>query len=94
MENVVNNARKAFLVVEMDQRALNAAHPQFSGTFVEEAVVRDMQGYVIFLEAMSDINDRAIHWLQLKDEYLEKMTEPGFRGSPGIRTPDPRPSAE
>nr|BFE96427.1 hypothetical protein GCM10020185_69630 [Pseudomonas brassicacearum subsp. brassicacearum] len=44
MENVVNNARKAFLVVEMDQRALNAAHPQFSGTFVEEAVVRDMQG--------------------------------------------------
>ncbi|AOS42649.1 hypothetical protein A0U95_28980 [Pseudomonas brassicacearum] len=73
MENVVNNARKAFLVVEMDQRALNAAHPQFSGTFVEEAVVRDMQGYVMFLEAMSDINDRAIHWLQLKDEYLEKL---------------------
>nr|BFE96426.1 hypothetical protein GCM10020185_69620 [Pseudomonas brassicacearum subsp. brassicacearum] len=27
----------------------------------------------MFLEAMSDINDRAIHWLQLKDEYLEKL---------------------
>ncbi|WP_214512728.1 dermonecrotic toxin domain-containing protein [Pseudomonas brassicacearum] len=73
MENVVNNARKAFLMVEMDQRALNTAHPQFFGTFVEEDVARDMQRYVVFLEAMSDINDRAIHWLQLKDEYLEKL---------------------
>ncbi|WP_024619296.1 dermonecrotic toxin domain-containing protein [Pseudomonas kilonensis] len=73
MENVVNNARKAFLIVEMDQRALNTAHPQFFGTFVEEDVVRDMPGYVVFLEAMNDINDRAIHWLQLKDEYLEKL---------------------
>ncbi|WPN61200.1 hypothetical protein QMK47_16775 [Pseudomonas sp. P9_35] len=73
MENVVNNARKAFLMVEIDQRALNTAHPQFFGTFVEEDVVRDMPGYVVFLEAMNDINDRAIHWLQLKDEYLEKL---------------------
>ncbi|MCP1456450.1 dermonecrotic toxin domain-containing protein [Pseudomonas kilonensis] len=73
MENVVNNARKAFLMVEIDQRALNTAHPQFFGTFVEEDVARDMPGYVVFLEAMNDINDRAIHWLQLKDEYLEKL---------------------
>ena len=74
MENVVNNARKAFLVNETEYVAMNAAHPQFhQPSAVEEAVRQDFQGYVKFLDGISDINDRKIHWLELKDEYLNKL---------------------
>ncbi|MBV4552414.1 hypothetical protein HU742_014815 [Pseudomonas sp. SWRI102] len=73
MENVVNNARKAVLVIEAQMQALNAAHPGFSGELVVRVVMSDMDGYLTYLDGMSDINDRAIHWLELKDEYLEKL---------------------
>jgi hypothetical protein len=74
MENVVKNARKAFLVNEAEYVAINAAHPQFDQpSAVVEAVRQDFQGYVKFLDAISDINDRKVHWLELKDEYLNKL---------------------
>ncbi|MBO1539472.1 DUF6543 domain-containing protein [Pseudomonas sp. OA65] len=74
MENIVNNARKAFLVNQTEYVAINAGHPQFQEpSAVMEAVRQDFQGYVKFLDAISDNNDRQIHWLELKDEYLDKL---------------------
>lgn len=73
MENVINNARKAFLMVEMDGRALHRANPQFMGKHAERAAASDTKGYLAFLQATCEINDLAIHWLELKDKYLEEL---------------------
>ncbi|WP_420233213.1 dermonecrotic toxin domain-containing protein [Pseudomonas sp. ABY48] len=73
MENVINNARKAVLVVEMELQALITAHPEYVLKLARDALVRDIQGYVNYLDALSAINDRAIHWLELKDNYLERL---------------------
>jgi hypothetical protein len=73
MENVIKNARKAFVIVAMDETVLNATYPQFSGEQAVNAVVTDRKGYLRYLDAVSDINDRAMHWLELKDQYLDKL---------------------
>ncbi|MDO7898981.1 dermonecrotic toxin domain-containing protein [Pseudomonas citrulli] len=74
MENVVNGARKAFLVTVMEDDALNATHSHFHGEQgVIWAFLHDQEGYFRFLETKSDIHERSIHWLELKDEYLEKL---------------------
>jgi hypothetical protein len=74
MVNVVNNARKAVVVIETDRLALAAAHPQFlSERTVEGAIANDATGYLTYLDALSEINDRSIYWLELKDSYLEAL---------------------
>ncbi|WP_439124995.1 MAG: dermonecrotic toxin domain-containing protein [Pseudomonas rhizophila] len=75
MENVVNNARKAFLVVELDLLALDAANIQFikNGPALKEAVADNPAGYFAYLDAMSVINDRSIYWLELKDRHLDAL---------------------
>jgi len=75
MENVVNNARKAFLISEFDLTALDAAHSQFTedAEGLQAAVAANVQGYFKYLDALSDINDRSIHWLELRDRYLEAL---------------------
>jgi len=73
-ENLINNARKAALVTEMDYMAYKNAHPWFGAdNDAREVLAHRMQDYLSFLDTMSDINDRAIHWLELKDEYLERL---------------------
>ncbi|MCJ8202834.1 DUF6543 domain-containing protein [Pseudomonas sp. RGM2987] len=74
MENVVNNARKAFLITQKDHVATRQAHPQFHGDRdFREIVAYNLEPYRKYLDTMSDINDRAIHWLELKDDYLERL---------------------
>ncbi|CAH0146595.1 dermonecrotic toxin domain-containing protein [Pseudomonas brassicacearum] len=73
MENVINNARKSAAVIETDMDAIIAANPGFGLKPVEEVVTRDMEGYMRYLNVLCELNDRAIHWLELKDGYLEKL---------------------
>ncbi|MBD9463849.1 dermonecrotic toxin domain-containing protein [Pseudomonas sp. Pdm06] len=73
-ENVINNARKAVVVTEMDYIAAKNRDPRFRAeSDVREVLTHHMQDYIKFLDLMSDINDRAIYWLELKDEYLERL---------------------
>ncbi|WP_260961347.1 hypothetical protein [Pseudomonas citri] len=75
MENVVNNARKAFLINEFELTALDATYSQFtqSASALEATVASNIPAYFKYLDALSDINDRAIHWLELKDRYLDAL---------------------
>ncbi|AUM69736.1 dermonecrotic toxin domain-containing protein [Pseudomonas fluorescens] len=75
MVNVVRNARKAFLMVEFDLSVLMAAHSQFAGdvSLLDAAVANDLPGYFKYLDALSNINDRSIHWLELRDQHLEAL---------------------
>lgn len=74
LENVVNNARKAVIVTENQRTAIINAHPQFQGDVNQmEAVVTNLQDYLKYLDTLSDLNDQAIHWLELKDDFLERL---------------------
>ncbi|WP_210639131.1 DUF6543 domain-containing protein [Pseudomonas sp. Tri1] len=75
MENVVNNARKAFLVDELDLVALDTVNIQFmkDGPALKEAVANDVSGYFKFLDTLSGIHDRMIHWLELKERHLDTL---------------------
>ena len=75
MENVVNNARKAFLISEFDLTALDAAYSQFTHDYstLQANVAGNLPDYFNYLDALSDINDRSIHWLELRDRYLEAL---------------------
>ena len=75
MENVINNARKAFLVVELDLVALDAANIHFmkNGPALKEAVADNPVGYFAYLDAMSVINDRTIYWLELEERHLDAL---------------------
>lgn len=74
MENVINNARKAFLITEKERVALYRTHPQYGEHGdIREILARDFEAYMKFLDTKSDINDRATHWLELKDDYLERL---------------------
>jgi hypothetical protein len=74
LENVVSNARKAVIVTENQRTAIIEAHPQFQGDArMREAVITNTQAYLKFLDTMSDLNDQAIYWLELKDDFLERL---------------------
>ncbi|MCG6575897.1 hypothetical protein EGM97_14405 [Pseudomonas sp. AF32] len=75
MENVVNNARKAFLITEFDLTALDAAYGQFTQNYstLQTNVAGNLLDYFNYLDALSDINDRSIHWLELRDRYLDAL---------------------
>ena len=74
LENVVNNARKAFLVTQKDYVANNTAHPHFQGEDTLVAALTDhLESYLRFLDTMSEIHERAAHWLKLKDDYLDRL---------------------
>ncbi|UVL81829.1 hypothetical protein LOY35_16505 [Pseudomonas sp. B21-028] len=74
MENLINNARKAFLITEKERVALYRTHPQYGEHGdIREILARDFEAYMKFLDTKSDINDRATHWLELKDDYLERL---------------------
>ncbi|MCE0463225.1 dermonecrotic toxin domain-containing protein [Pseudomonas uvaldensis] len=75
MENVINNARKAFLITEFDMTALEAAYSRFTRDYstLQATVPGNLPDYFNYLDALSDINDRSIHWLELRDRYLEAL---------------------
>ncbi|AHL33722.1 hypothetical protein CD58_12825 [Pseudomonas brassicacearum] len=75
MENVVNNARKGFLINEFELTALDAAYGQFTQDFstLQANVAGNLLDYFDYLNALSDINDRSIYWLELRDRYLEAL---------------------
>jgi hypothetical protein len=74
MENIINNARKAFVVADMDYIAINTTYPQFQEkASAVGAFLRDPEAYFNFINAVSDINDRKIHWLELNDKLLDNL---------------------
>lgn len=82
MENIVNNARAAYLLTGWDLDALALEHLQFSaGPALEKAVTDDTLGYVTYLKQMNEINSRAIYWLDLKEHYLEALLDRDAAGA-------------
>ncbi|SFX02332.1 MULTISPECIES: dermonecrotic toxin domain-containing protein [unclassified Pseudomonas] len=83
MENVVNNARKGFLINEFELTALDAAYGQFTHDYstLQANVAGNLLDYFNYLDALSDINDRSIYWLELRDRYLEALLNQGAAGA-------------
>ncbi|BBP59000.1 DUF6543 domain-containing protein [Pseudomonas sp. St316] len=97
MENVVNNARKAFLITEFDLTALDAAYSQFTEnrSTLEANVASNVVDYFDYLDALSDINDRSIHWLELRDRYLDALLNVDAAGAQAFeRLTQDRPLGE
>ncbi|MET3455983.1 dermonecrotic toxin domain-containing protein [Pseudomonas kilonensis] len=73
LENVVRNARRASLITERDYTNIRATHPQYAEPNIEAAMTHDLPGYRRFLDTLTDVTDQWIHWLELKDDYLERL---------------------
>ncbi|WP_431081547.1 dermonecrotic toxin domain-containing protein [Pseudomonas thivervalensis] len=73
LEVVVRNARRASLITERDYTNIRASHPQYAEPNIEEAMTHDLPGYKRFLDTLTDVTDQWIHWLELKDDYLERL---------------------
>lgn len=82
LHDTVSNARKHVAIAELDREALYLAHPLYrqSGPAFNMAVVLEPQKYRQFASQLVDINARSIHWLELKDRYLEHMRGMGSTG--------------
>ena len=83
MENVIIAGRKSALVAEMDRDALYEKWAQFivRGPALRQAVAADRPGFNQFVKALVEINERAIHWLELKERYLEELYNLGEAGA-------------
>ncbi|MGA9705749.1 hypothetical protein [Pseudomonas sp.] len=83
MENTINNARKSVVFAGSDRDELYSAHPAFTlqGPALVLAVATDQMGYLNFVRALVEINERQIHWLELKDRYLEELFTLGEAGA-------------
>ena len=86
LDNVVNNARKGFLINEFELTALDAAYGQFTHDYstLQANVAGNLLDYFNYLDALSDINDRSIYWLELRDRYLEALLNQGAAGAPAL----------
>ncbi len=82
LENTVNNARKSVVVADMDRQALYAEYPDLSASYRQAlpAVLANPARYTQFLRAMSEINERQVHALELKDRYLLELYNLGDPG--------------
>lgn len=83
LENIVNNTRKHVVVAEKDRGALyrNNSHFTSRSTRLAEAVLSDFAAYQRFIREMIAINERSIHWLELRDRYLDQLFNLGTAGS-------------
>jgi hypothetical protein len=82
MRRVVIDTRSAFLIVEMDAQALYDRYPEFTqGASSFSAIRNDEPKYKQYLDALSDINDRAIHWQELTDHYLLALLDRNDAGA-------------
>lgn len=86
LENTVNNARKHVLMAERDRQALYRDNQRFTreGATLYLAVLAEPASYRQFLLRLLDINERSIHWLELKDRCLEQLFDLGTHGTEGF----------
>lgn len=77
LENTVKNTRKHVVVAENDRQALYRANQRFTreGPALYLAVLGEPASYRQFLQRLLEINERSIHWLELKDRSLEQLFE-------------------
>lgn len=87
LENMVNNARKHVVVAEKDRGALYRSHAHFMAKAprLAEAVLGDFAAYQEFVRSLIAINERSIHWLELRDRYLDELFKLGDDGSDHYR---------
>jgi hypothetical protein len=82
LENAIKNARKHVLCAEDDRTELYRRYQAFTidGPELHRAVLSNPQAYRQFIEQVIEINDRSMHWLDLKDRYLEHLYGLGSAG--------------
>lgn len=82
LENTVNNARKSVVIADMDRQALHALNRKFIANADERMpVIRaDLSGYMQFLKDLSEVNQRQINALELKDQALQELFDLGQAG--------------
>ena len=82
MENVIIAGRKSALVAEMDRDALYQKWAKFivRGPELHQAFIADRAGFTLFVKELAEINERAIHWLELKERYLDELYNLGEAG--------------
>jgi hypothetical protein len=85
LENIINNARKSVVIADMDRQALYAMNREFTGNETDRtpAILANLPRYLQFLSDMSEINERQIQALELKDQYLLELFnlgQPGLEG--------------
>ncbi|KAF1020200.1 MAG: hypothetical protein GAK37_03608 [Pseudomonas sp.] len=85
LENTVNNTRKSVVVADMDRQALYAANSDFTVPYAEAlpAILSNPGRYTQFLKDMSQLNERQIQALELKDRYLLELFNLGPAGLEG-----------
>lgn len=85
LENLVNNARKHVVVSEHDRMALYTAHPQFMvrSPQLYLAVAGAPASYKQFVKQSLAINERSIHWLDVRDRYRDELFNLGPPGAEG-----------
>ncbi|MBO0494079.1 hypothetical protein [Pseudomonas sp. Marseille-Q1929] len=83
LENSTNNARKSVVVADMDRQALYAENPDLSATYEQAlpSILLNQPRYAQFLKDMSQINERQIQALELKDRCLLELFN---LGQPGL----------
>lgn len=83
MENTIKNARKSVVVADMDRVMLYATHKEFvilNKNFARQ-VMTQMDRYKQFIKQVVEINERQMHWLELKDRYLTELFDLGEPGA-------------
>ena len=97
MENTVNTARKSVVVAEADRAQLYADNIPFTagGLPLKQIVLKEYSRYLTFIKALSEINQRALTGLELKDRYLAALYDKGAEGVKVFeRLTSDRPEAE
>lgn len=77
LENIVNNARKCVVVAAMDRKAVLAEHPDMSAAWTTQLSTMPFltapERYDQFLKALTEINERQIQALDIKDRALLEL---------------------
>ncbi len=83
LENTINNVRKSVVIADMDRQVLHAMHREFTGKETERtpAMLANVAHYTQFIRDLSEINERQIKALELKDQYLLELFN---LGQPGL----------
>ncbi|WP_434702257.1 hypothetical protein J3P85_15255 [Pseudomonas sp. Z1-12] len=85
MGDVASYAGIASEATHTEHQAFNEANPRFSENFMPDVAIMNREGYLRYLETTLDINTRRIRWLELNEEYLEKLLNQGSSGAKEYR---------
>lgn len=82
MENLINNARKSVVISELNRKAHYEKGASFNGRGpeLEKAIAAHHEQYPEYVKELVEINERSIHWLEVKDRWLAELYELGEAG--------------